>query len=148
MLFVKLSFSRGVFWGQGYSPPSGKGRGFQPCPVSPRSWGRQMAMMLEPSRISHLIEENLAWDSVGTQLIGKFTQKRHWELLDPSCCFGRNLSLYHCSPSLPCSSSHMDGTLGNSDRVMAYWPDPHFSSYSHSKEENPHGMYMYKGWTY
>lgn len=33
-------------------------------------------------------------------------------------------------------------------RVMAYWPNPHISSYSHSKEENPHGMYMYKGWTY
>lgn len=74
-----------------------------------------MAMMLEPSGISHLIEETLAWDSLGTQLIGKFIQKRLWELLDPSCCFGGNLSPYHCSPSLPCSSSHMDGTLGNSD---------------------------------
>lgn len=60
VLFVMLSFSKGTFWGQEYSPLIGEGRGFQPHPVSPRSWERQMAVMFEASGISHLIEETLA----------------------------------------------------------------------------------------
>lgn len=89
---------------------------------------KQMAVMLEPSGISHLIEEILAWDFLGVQLIGKFTQKRHWvtswSLL---LLWGKSLPL---SPFLlPCLAlAHtwmvLWGTVTN--RVMVYWPDPHF----------------------
>lgn len=54
------------------------GRGFRPFPLSPRSWRKQMEVMLEPSRNGHLIEETLAWDFPGAQLIVTFTQKTHW----------------------------------------------------------------------
>lgn len=37
------------------------------------------------------------------------------EFLDPSCCFGGISSSAAILTPLPCSSSHMDGTLGNSD---------------------------------
>lgn len=35
-------------------------------------------MMLGPSGIGHLIEETLAWDFPGPQLIVTFAQKRRW----------------------------------------------------------------------
>lgn len=74
-----------------------------------------MTVMPEPSGISHLIEKN--------PCMGFFSNSVDWEihpeetlghsLTHPPCCFSRNLSLL-LSP-LPCSSSHMDDTLGNSD---------------------------------
>lgn len=83
--------------------------------------------MLELSGIAHLIEETLAWDFQGAQLILTLTQKTPWgrTLL---AAFGKSLPL----PPFPfpcCAPAHMWMELWGTVavRVMACWPNSHLS---------------------
>lgn len=91
----------------------------------------------------HRTYQELSW-------LGHSPRRDAGNLLDPSCCFGGISSPYHhsCSPAL-LQLTH--GWYFGKQWLSGWWLTgliPTFSSYSHSKEENPHGMYMYKGWAY
>lgn len=84
-----------------------------------------MKVMLEPSGISHLIEETLTWDFPGAQLIVTFTQKRCWGIPWSLLLLWGNLFLYHHSYSPAVLQLTHGWNFGGTVtiRVMACWPD-------------------------
>ena len=83
--------------------------------------------MLEPSGISHLIKETLAWDLPEAQLIGTFTQKRHWGPPCPLMLLWGNLSPLPPFLLPGPAPAHTGMVLWEPVTVMAmaYQPDAH-----------------------
>lgn len=103
VLFVMPSFSKGSFWG--HSPPSG----VSIMPPFPEKLRRQIAVMLQPPWIGHLIGETLSWDFLRTQLT--FAHKRCWRTPWPLLLLWEFLSPYPFL--LPCPAQvHIWMVLG------------------------------------
>ena len=123
-----VGFLQRAFWG--YSPPSKEGRRFlNYSPFPQEAGGDKWKWCLNHQELAISLRKPLHGTFQELSWLWHSPRRDVGEFLDPSCCFGGISSSTTIPTPLLCSSSHMDGTLGE-QWLLGWWlagPIPYFS---------------------